>query len=80
MRVLGDVGEGFGDDEVQRAFDGFGKPAHQRVVDADRDGAAFGQGDEGRAEAAVGEDGGVQPAGKLAQLRDRGLQLRRRPA
>jgi hypothetical protein len=67
-RVLGHLGQRLGDDEVGGDLDRVGQPPVQPDVEADGDGGAAGQHLERRVQAAVGEDGGVDPAGDLAQL------------
>src|SRR4051794_12636145 len=72
--VLRDVLERLGGDEVGGALDGAGQPAGGDV-DADGHGRAVGERAQGRLEAAVGQDGGVDPARELAQLGEAYLQL-----
>ena len=74
-RVLGDVGERLGDQVVGGDLDGGGRTALQR------DGDVHGQRRAGRdraqrgAEPTVGEHGGVDAVGQVAQLAQRGAEL-----
>ena len=69
-----DVREGLGDDEVGGRLDRRREPA-VLDVDLDRDREPVGQLADGRREAAVGEGGGVDPAGERAKLPEAVLEL-----
>src|SRR5699024_8162086 len=75
VRVLGDVGERLGDDEVHGAFHLGRRSVIGGDVDVDRDGRAPRQCGEGRVESAFGEHGRVQAAGEVAQFDDGSSRL-----
>ena len=64
--VLGGVGECLGDGVIGGSLDRVGQPPADQDVEVNRDGGSAGQRFEGRGQAAVGQDGGVQAAGDLA--------------
>ena len=75
-RVLGDVGQRLGDEEVGDRL-GVAAPARCGQVDVDRDRhrAARGEGGDGGVQAAVGQHRRVDAAGEVAQLDERLLGL-----
>ena len=75
LRVAGDVGERLGDDEVGGRLDRRRQPLARRLEDLDRDRRAVGEAAERRRQPAVGEHGGVDAAGQLAQLGGRLVEL-----
>ena len=77
-RVLGDVGERLGGDEVGRALDRLGQAVPARDVERDGDRRAAGQRLQRRLQPALGEHGGMDAAREVAQLLQARLQLRDR--
>ena len=68
-RVLRDVRERFADGEVGGGLDRDRQPrGRQRELELDRHRRAIGQSGQGVAEAAVAQDRGVQPVGKVTQV------------
>ena len=67
VRVLDDVGQRLRTDEVQAGLDGRRQPP-ARYVDLDRDGKPVSEGADGRCQAMLGEDRGMQARGKRAQV------------
>jgi hypothetical protein len=78
--VLGEVGQRLADHEVRRCLDRPWQPPGRDLDQRDRHRGAGGERGERRAEAFVGQDRRVDPAGQLAQLADRQAQLLRRAA
>jgi hypothetical protein len=72
--VLGHVGQGLGDNVVGGHLDPLGQPPLDPHLQLHWDRGAPGQGAQGRAEAALGQDGRVDAAGELAQLLQRPVQ------
>jgi hypothetical protein len=79
VRVLSDVGERLGGDEVDRGFDVGRQRLLGHAVHGHRHRRARGERLQRRAEPAVAEHGRVDPAGELAQLLDGELRLLARP-
>ena len=73
--MLDRVGQGLGDDEVDGGLERLGQPLLGDALDDQRQRRARGERLQRGREAAVGEHGGVQPAGELAQLGQRLLEL-----
>src|SRR5216683_6998258 len=67
--VLDNVRQGFGAEEVYARLDRAGEPAVGHV-DLDGDRQPGGEGADGRGETPLGEDGGMDPRGDLAQVLD----------
>ena len=77
--MLGDVGEGLGDDEVGGLFDRGREAAITKGVgDADRDGGALREGAYRGTQSGVGQDRGMDAAGQVAQFLQGECQLRAR--
>ena len=70
--VFHDVGERFGGDEVGGGLDGGREAQVVRGLESHRQGKTVGQRADRRGEALLGEDGGQQAVGEVAQL-DQGL-------
>ena len=68
LRVLGDVRHRLRDDVVRGRLDRPGEALVRHLGDLDGHRRAGGQRLDRRAQAAVGQDGGMDPAGQLAQL------------
>ena len=73
--VLGDVGQRLGDDEVGRGLDRARQALLELALELHRDGRAAGQRLQRGVEAALGEHGGMDAGGEVAQLADRRLAL-----
>ena len=67
-RILRDVGERLGNDEVGRRLDALRQALARRALQLDRQRGAVGEPVERRVEAAIGEHGRVDAARELAQL------------
>ena len=67
VRVLDDVGQCFGTEKVQAGLDGRRQP-EARHVELDGDGKPVGEGADGRGQAMLGEDRGMQARGQRAQV------------
>ena len=79
LRVLRDVRQRLGDDEVRRRLDGWGQALLRHGGEVYRKRSPLGERLHRRAESAVGEDRRVDPARELAQLLERLRQLLVRP-
>jgi hypothetical protein len=66
--MLGRVGQRLGDDVAGRDLDRLGQPRCNLQVELDRNGGATGERLDGRAQATLGEDEGVNPAGEPPQI------------
>ena len=75
LGVLGDVGQGLGHEEVGDRLGARAGAARQVDVDGHRHRAARGERAHGRVQTAVGQHGGVDAAGEVAQLDERLLGL-----
>ena len=64
-RVLGDIGESLGHDEIGRGFDSGGKSPIGERLDSCRHGRTFGQGGDRRPQTRLGQDRRVDPASEL---------------
>ena len=71
LGVLGDVGQRLRDDVVGGGLDAVGEPLGQADVELERQPRAVGELLERGAQAALGEDAGVDALGELAQLAER---------
>ena len=75
VRVLDDVGEALGDDEVGGGLHRWRQPPLELEVALDLDRRALDEHVDRRHEAVVGQHGRVDAARELAQLRERGSEL-----
>ena len=75
--VLGDVRERLGHDEIGRRLDRRRQPPIRDGADRGRHRRPLGEGRDRVGQAGLGQDRRVDPAGELAQLLDRELELRR---
>ena len=78
--MLGRVGQRLRDDIVRADFDPLGQPPFYLHLEVDRDRGAAGERLQGRAETALGQDRGVNPASVLAQFIERTGQPGGHPA
>ena len=75
LRVLGHVGQRLAHDEVGRRLDGLGQALVERDIDRHGQWGDVRDGLDRRAQAVVGEHGGMQSARQLAQLLQRAAEL-----
>jgi hypothetical protein len=75
LRVLGDVRHRFGDQVVRGGLDRLGETGVGDVGDLHRERGAQHERFDGRLQAAVGEDDGMDAAGELAKLGERLVEL-----
>ena len=68
MGVLGSVGQCLGHGVLGGGLDRLGEPPVDLDVEMDGDGGSAGQRPDCRGQAALGQDGRVQPAGDLSQF------------